>query len=140
MDYLFTETESKDTGWITIDITPQTSPRPRLGKFGAYMPAKYKAYKDCIIYELGKHNIKPDDYSEIEIIAHFPYPASTPKKRLIDGAKMRKKPDYDNTAKTISDCLETMGIINNDSQLSDGTCRKRYTTNREGRIEFKLKL
>lgn len=125
--------------YLILDIIPQTSPRPRLGKFGAYMPVKYKHYKDCMKYEMLKHKITPEDYSEIEVIAYFPYPKSTSKKNLIEGAKMRKTPDWDNTAKTICDCLQEIGIITNDGRLSDGTCRKRYTTG-TGRIEFKLFL
>ncbi len=123
--------------YIVLDIVPQTSPRPRLGKWGAYMPAKYKLYQDCMMYEMQKHNITPGDYSKLELIAYFPYSKSTPKKKLIDNAPMRKTPDYDNTAKTITDCLEKLGIISNDSIISDALIRKRYTTG-SGRIEFKL--
>ena len=68
-----------DKEYYQLDITPQTSPRPRLGKFGAYMPAKYKAYQDCMIYEMKKENIVNADYSKLELIAYFPYPKSTPK-------------------------------------------------------------
>lgn len=124
--------------YYILDITPQTSPRPRLGKFGAYMPAKYKAYQDCMMYEMKKCNIEKKDYKELELIAYFPYPASTPKKHLIDNFPMRKKPDYDNTAKCITDCLEKLEIINNDSQIYKASITKLYTTNKEGRIEFKL--
>jgi len=124
--------------WYVLDITPQTSPRPRLGKFGAYMPEKYKAYQDVMMYEMKKHKITPDDYGIIEVIALFPFPKSTPKKRLINNSPMRVKPDYDNTAKTITDCLEKLGIIANDSQIWKASIEKRYTTDKEGKILFKL--
>lgn len=127
-----------DKEYYQLDITPQTSPRPRLGKFGAYMPAKYKAYQDCMIYEMKKENIVNADYSKLELIAYFPYPKSTPKKRLIEGSPMRVKPDYDNTAKTITDCLEKIGVINNDSQIYRAIITKLYTIEKEGRILFRL--
>ena len=124
-----------------INVSPQTSPRPRLGKFGAYMPLKYKLYKEEIIWEMKKmDNLNPADYSELELIAYFPYPKSTPKKRLIEGSPMRVKPDYDNTAKTITDCLESIGIIENDSQIYKASIMKLYTTHKVGRLEFNLKL
>lgn len=127
-------------GWYTLDVTPQTSPRPRMGRFGAYMPAKYKAYQDCLMYEMRKHNIPQLDYSEIEVVAYFPYPKSAPKKNLIEGAKYLKTPDTDNVIKAIMDCLQKLDILENDSRISDGIGRKRYTTSKSGRIEFKLSL
>jgi Holliday junction resolvase RusA-like endonuclease len=132
--------EENDEGWYELDLTPQTSPRPRLGKFGAYMPAKYKAYQDCMIYEMKKHNILPQDFGILELIVYFPYPSSTPKKHLIDNFPMRKKPDYDNTAKAITDCLEKLGIIHNDSQIYKAFITKLYTTQNTGRIKFKLSI
>ena len=134
--------DSKDEEYIKmyiLNLNPQTSPRPRLGKFGAYMPVKYKMYKEEMMYEMKKHNIIPFDYSELILIAYFPYPKSTPKKRLIEGSPMRVKPDYDNTAKAITDCLEELGIINNDSQIYKAEITKLYTTNKIGRIEFSIK-
>ena len=134
-----------DKEYYQLDITPQTSPRPRLGKFGAYMPAKYKAYQDCMMYEMKKENIVNDDYSKLELIAYFPYPKnptekgkSIPKKERIEGRPMRVKPDYDNTAKTITDCLEKIGVINNDSQIYRVIITKLYTIEKEGRILFRL--
>lgn len=134
------DTGIKSTEWYTLDLTPQTSPRPRLGKFGAYMPAKYKAYQDVMMYEMKKHNIEPNDYGVLYLMAYFPYPASTPKKRLIEAFPMRKKPDYDNTAKTITDCLEKLGIIENDSQIYKAIITKLYTTEKEGKIMFRLEI
>lgn len=114
--------------WLVINVVPQTSPRPRLTKRGiAYMPSWYKEYKLMIKTELLKLQVLKADWSELDVIAYFPYPASTPKKKLIEGAKHRKKPDWDNTAKTIADCLQEVGVIEDDKQLSDGSCKKRYT-------------
>lgn len=129
-----------------IHITPETSPRPRFSvvRMGArhtvqtYMAASYVSYKKRVIALIKELKVSNQDYSELEIIAYFPYPVSTPKKLLIEGAKMRKKPDWDNVAKAVQDCIATLKIIADDNQISDGTCRKRYTTNKEGRILFKL--
>lgn len=122
----------------TLNITPQTSPRPRFSKFGTYMPSSYKKYQEAMMWEMKRNKIPKADYSDIEIWAYFPYPKATPKKNLIEGAKMRVKPDWDNVGKTLTDCLEKLGLIENDSRISDGACRKRYTIEKEGRIEFKL--
>jgi Holliday junction resolvase RusA-like endonuclease len=124
----------------TLDVSPQTSPRPRLGKFGAFMPVKYKMYQEMLMYEMQKHSIPKADYTEILVIAYFPYPKSTPKKRLIEGDRMRKKPDADNVLKAICDCLEKLDIVENDSQLHRMTSVKYYTTEKQGRIIFQLSL
>lgn len=123
-----------------LDITPQTSPRPRFLKSGiVYMPSSYMKYKRDVMFLMKLLKIPKADYSEIELIACFPYPKSTPLKNRIEGVKMRVKPDYDNTAKFLSDCLEELGILENDSQISDGIIRKRYTTRTTGYIKFTLK-
>ncbi len=127
-------------GWYVLDVTPQTSPRPRLGKFGAYMPAKYKAYTELVMYEMAKHQIKPDSYGVLRAVFYFPYSKSTPKKDLIEGSPMKKTPDWDNCGKTITDCLKKMEIIEDDNQIWDAHVKKRRTLNKEGRIEFKLEL
>lgn len=124
--------------YYQLDITPQTSPRPRLGLFGVHMPVKYKHYCDCMIHEILKENIPNDDYSKLELIAYFPYPKSTAKKRLIEGFPMRVKPDYDNTAKTITDCLEKIEVLKNDSQIYKAIITKLYTIEKTGRILFRL--
>ena len=128
----------ESTEWITINVEPAGSPRPRVTKRGfAFMPEWYRRYMEIIKEELEKHNLKKEDYFKIQIVAKFKYPKSTAKKNLIEDALMRKKPDYDNTAKTITDVMEKMGLIENDSQICDANIQKRYTIN-NGKIEIKL--
>lgn len=121
-----------------IDLEPQTSPRPRVTSRGTFMSKEYKKYKADMMFLIKQLHIPKGDYSELTVYAHFTYPKSTPKKNLIDDAKMRVKPDFDNVVKAISDCLEELGILENDSQLSDGICRKRYTLRNRGYIKFEL--
>ena len=82
-------------------------------------------------------NIIPRDYYGIEAVFYFPYPKSTAKKRLIEGAKKRTKPDIDNVGKAIQDALEQAKAVVNDSLFSDINYKKRFTLG-EPRIEFKL--
>lgn len=78
------------------------------------------------------------DYSKLDVTFYVTYPKSTPKKHLIDQQPQRKKPDVDNYVKGLSDAMEQAGILVNDGQLSDISCRKRYTLEPEGYIEFCL--
>lgn len=135
------------SGYYVLDIQPQTSPRPRLSKWGAYMPAKYKMYCDCIMYEMNKLKIVPDYYCQIKVVAYFPYPKVPkergkiiPKAERVEGRPMKKIPDFDNTIKAITDCLKKMETIEDDAQIWNGIMEKRYTTQKTGRILFKLKL
>lgn len=132
------------TTWYKLDIEPETSPRPRSkiinGKIHVFMPAEYEKYKKQLIKAIEKLEIQKAAYSQLEIVCYFPYPKSTPKKRLIEGDKMRVKPDVDNVWKGVSDALEQAKVLINDSGISDGLCRKRYTTLSKGWIEFRLIL
>lgn len=135
--------------YYCIHMTPATSPRPRAtivyksGKPFAtvYMPDDYTKYKYSLGLLITKLGIKQSDYSELEVIAYFPYPASTADKKRIEGAKMRVKPDADNVFKAVMDTIADVNVlIKGDSRISDIVCRKRYTINKEGRILFKLTI
>lgn len=129
----------------TLDVIPKPAPRPRAravkikGKYIAtvYNPADYTAYKKDLIFLIRELRIPAGDYSRLDVTFFFAYPKSTPKKSLIDRAKMRKKPDCDNLAKTVADSLEQAGVVHNDSQFSTMVINKLYTTENP-RIEFKL--
>jgi Holliday junction resolvase RusA-like endonuclease len=131
-----------------LDITPMGTPRPRVNSKGwTYMPNSYQEYCKSMIYEMRKLKIIPDYYGQIKVLAYFPYPITPkergkiiPKTERIEGRPMRKKPDYDNTVKAITDCLTKMEIIEDDDQIWRGIIEKRYTIQKQGRIFFKLKL
>lgn len=122
----------------TLNITPQTSPRPRVTRFATYMPAKYVEYKKSLISAIKETGIPFGDYEELHITCFFPYPKATPKKNRIEGTKHKKKPDADNILKGIKDAITQALIIKDDNQISDCVIRKRYTVEPEGRIVFEL--
>lgn len=122
-----------------LEITPQTSPRPRVTKNGAYMPKEYVQYKTDLCWLIKDAKIPSANYTEIIATCYFPYPKGTPKKNLIEGAYHVKKPDWDNVGKGICDALKESGVIKDDNQLCDGYIKKRYTTNKTGRIVVELK-
>jgi Holliday junction resolvase RusA-like endonuclease len=133
-----------------LDIEPMPTPRPRSRimnrKAGGapfvhvYHPAEYTKYKEEIVWRLkdASLQLRPGDYSALYATFYMPYPVSTPKKNLIENAKHRKKPDYDNFIKGFQDALEQAGIVVGDGVLSDGSIRKRYTTQPKGFIRFTL--
>jgi len=123
--------------WL-LPITPKPTPRPRLGKYGAYNPSKYKKYKNNIKSFLSLLKIPKDDYDYIHAKFFVPYPKSTPKKNLIDNFPLRQCFDCDNVIKGLCDALEESGVINDDRLLSSMFVEKFRTTNKDGRIEFEL--
>jgi Holliday junction resolvase RusA-like endonuclease len=114
---------------IPLNVAPLGSPRPRLTKFGkAYYPEHYRRYRELLTEEFEKANLpKLLDVYRIEMLFFFSYPKSTPKKHLVALAPYRKKPDYDNTAKTITDVLQDIGVIKDDSMISEALLKKFYT-------------
>jgi len=123
--------------WL-LPITPMPTPRPRLGKYGAYNPSKYKKYKNNIKSFLSLLKIPKDDYDYIHAKFFVPYPKSTPKKNLIDNYPLRQCFDCDNVIKGLCDALEESGVINDDRLFSSMFVEKFRTTNKDGRIEFEL--
>ncbi len=136
-----------------LPIDPMPTPRPRgraiKSKYSDkafvqfYHPTEYTAYKGSIAFLAKKlvfdGTLKPGEYSKVFVTFYMAYPKSTPKKNLIEGADHKKKPDFDNLIKGLLDGLADAGIlITGDGALSDGSIRKRYTTQPEGRIEFTL--
>jgi Holliday junction resolvase RusA-like endonuclease len=103
----------------TIHITPQPTPRPRLGRYGVHNTTKYTKYKEDMAYLLKELNIPTDDYDYIHAIFYFPYTKSTAKKRRIEGAPKRDKCDNDNLVKGLLDVLEKIDVVENDRQFTD---------------------
>lgn len=134
----------------SISIEPMATPRPRSTVMKAkatgkqfvhvYHPKEYTDYKIQIkwLVKDAKLGLKPGNYGSLFATFFMPYPASTPKKLLIEGAPHRKKPDWDNLIKGFQDALCDAGIVLSDGALSDGAIKKRYTIEPTGRIEFTL--
>ncbi len=132
-----------------LDIEPMPTPRPRsrvVTPFGkpsfvhVYNPAEYTNYKAAIalMCKDARLGLKKGTYGRIFVTFYMTYPKSTPKKNLIDNAPHVKKPDWDNYIKGLQDALQDSGIMLNDSAISDGAVRKRYTLRERGYIAFSL--
>lgn len=121
-----------------IPITPMPTPRPRLGKNGAYNKPEYTAYKKNLIKWIALLKIPKQDYDYIHAKFYVPYPKSTPKKRLINNYPLRQCFDCDNVIKGLCDALEQAKILSNDTQLSGMYIQKYRTTETIGYIEFEL--
>jgi Holliday junction resolvase RusA-like endonuclease len=140
------------TQLYTINITPRQADRaranPRNGNF--FNTPEYARYKKQLIFLFKGRNlsvsgkkilgvqIDKKDYYGVEATFYFPYPKSTPKYKRIEGARKRTKPDIDNVGKALQDGLEQAKAVVNDSLFSDINYKKRWTTEEDGRFEFKL--
>ena len=123
----------------SIPITPKPTPRPRLGKHGAYNPKSYTAYKKKLVQWLALLKVPSSDYNFIYAKFYVPYPKNTPKKDRIDCMPLDKVFDCDNVIKGLCDALEQGNIIPNDRCFSTMLIEKYRTTEEHGRIEFELK-
>ena len=121
-----------------LPITPLPTPRPRLGKHGAYNPPKYTAYKKSLIQWLSLLKIPNKEYDYIHARFFVPYPKDTPKKRRINNLPLQQCFDCDNVIKGLCDALEQAKILNDDRQLSSMFIQKYRTTEEKGYIEFEL--
>ena len=101
-----------------------------------YTPYKTREYEEMIktIYSLQVgHKRFPDDAEILlEVIACFAVPKSASKTKrelmLNGGILPRKKPDYDNIAKIITDALNGVAY-KDDSQIVWADIRKKYAKN-----------
>lgn len=125
--------------WVRIEIEPQPTPRPRLGKYGnVHNTSKYTKYRRDLTILIKARRLPKKDYYKLDAIFFLPYPKSTAKIRSIDNVPHRKKPDKDNFEKGLMDSLEDASVLANDGQISDGQILKRYTTEKRGFILLKL--
>lgn len=131
---------------VHMQAMPTPRPRATIMKAKAtgnqfvniYHPSEYTKYMKDLVLMFMASKIKPGNYTMLFATMYFPYPASTPQKNLIDGAKHTKKPDWDNCVKGFQDSLEAAGVILADGNIADGAIRKRMTIEKEGFIRFTL--
>lgn len=121
-----------------IPYEPMGKERPRAyschGHTQVYTPYKTREYEEMIktIYSLQVgHKRFPDDAEILlEIIACFSVPksANKEKRRLMISGDIRpkKKPDYDNIAKIITDALNGVAY-KDDAQIVSAEIHKRYS-------------
>lgn len=124
---------------FVIPYEPMGKERPRAyschGHTQVYTPYKTREYEQMVrdIYALQVgHKRFPDDAEILlEIIACFSVPksASKEKRRLMLSGDIRpkKKPDYDNIAKIITDALNGVAY-KDDAQIVSAEIHKRYST------------
>lgn len=125
---------------FVIPYAPMGKERPRAyschGHTQVYTPYKTREYEEMIktIYSLQVgHKRFPDDAEILlEVIACFAVPKSASKTKrelmLNGGILPRKKPDYDNIAKIITDALNGVAY-KDDSQIVWADIRKKYAKN-----------
>ena len=125
---------------FVIPYEPMGKERPRAyschGHTQVYTPYKTREYEEMIktIYSLQVgHKWFPDDAEILlEVIACFAVPKSASKTKrelMLNGDILpRKKPDYDNIAKIITDALNGVAY-KDDSQIVWADIRKKYAKN-----------
>ena len=111
--------------------------RPRftvqMGYAKAFTPAKTTNYENLVKLSFqqayGDFRFLDDSELEMEIVAVFPIPKSTSKKKraLMESGEIApaKKPDCDNIVKSICDALNLVAY-KDDSQITDLQIVKRY--------------
>ena len=118
---------------IIIPGIPIAKGRPRVGKFGTYIPTKTVNYENLVqlCYMDQGEGKKLEGALQMVIDLFFPIPKSYSKKRVEAIKEMEemhtKKPDIDNCIKSITDALNRFAY-DDDSQIVGLTARKHYTT------------
>lgn len=124
---------------ITIPGKPVGKGRPRFGNGFTYTPKKTVDYENLVQFAWMQTGAeKLTGAITASIIAHFPIPKSTSKKKRaeIDGKSYTGKPDCDNIAKIILDALNGIAF-DDDSQVSFLHVRKLYDTD-EAKVVVEL--
>jgi Holliday junction resolvase RusA-like endonuclease len=121
-----------------LDIEGYPCQRPRLGKNGAYNPAKYTKHKNDLIILMKSLNIPKKNYKAVKLAFYFPYPKSTPLKKRIDLAPMNYKYDIDNLIKSFFDALQQSGVITDDRTICGVYAIKLFSVENKGWIEFDI--
>ncbi len=124
---------------FTVYGTPVGKGRPKFSTFNgqatAYTPAKTVNYENLVRLSVQQQQrgLKPFDKDvplQADIIAYFPIPKSTSKKKreaMLNGEIYHtKKPDADNIAKCILDALNDIAYYD-DSQVVYIRCKKNYS-------------
>lgn len=134
-----------------VNIHPMPTPRIRgrivepKGKtpfVSFYHPKDYTDYMDQIAAQirgmvlLGK--IQRGDYSTAFITFGLQYPASTPKKNLIERAYHLKRGDADNMLKGVLDAITKAQVFEDDGCIANLIGFKRMTLKEGGYIGFTL--
>ena len=124
---------------FTVIGTPVGKGRPKFSTVNgfavAYTPKKTESYENLVKLSVQQQQrgLKPFDKDvplQADIIAYFPIPKSTSKKKreaMLNGEIYHtKKPDADNITKSILDALNGIAYYD-DSQVVYVRCKKSYS-------------
>ena len=117
---------------FTVPGVPVGKGRPRVTRYGTYTPQKTKDYEALVrrCWQEQSGDVFPEGVPIFaSILAHFPIPKSTPKKKAatMDGTFHLKKPDADNIAKGIIDAINGHAM-KDDSAVQIELVWKLYTS------------
>ena len=109
---------------FSIPIRPKPTPRPRVkaGQKGAYYPTNYQAYKDQLEWLIKKAWVeqgKPKVDLPIRINVSFELDRINIDLMLSDCERDGLRGDVDNYFKGVADALETVGVIDNDRDITE---------------------
>ena len=122
-----------------LKITPKPTPRPRVGKFGAYYPKAYQKHKDMMHYLVNDLKIPPKKYNELVVVFYLPFLTKMKKEERIPNSYCMFRGDLDNYLKCLLDALQSCEVIEDDRQFCKITMEKRFATDKDGYIKFLLK-
>lgn len=122
---------------FTVDGVPVPKGRPRFSKRGkfvqTYTPQKTKDYEGVVRSAAQEAMGSSDPLQtalKVYLYIRLPVPASYSKKltqACLDGTeKPKKKPDWDNVAKAVTDAMNGIVYVD-DCQIVDAHVRKRYS-------------
>lgn len=124
---------------ITVPGKPVGKGRPRFGNGFTYTPKKTVEYENLVRFAwMQKGADKLSGKLRAVIVAHFPIPKGTSKKKRasMDGTMYDKKPDCDNIAKIILDALNGIAY-DDDAQVALLSVVKIYDSD-ESKVEILL--
>lgn len=129
---------------FVIHLTPQSTPRPRSGKFGFYVKGASDNYKLFQEFMRDLRTTRDIDTivtpTKIYIDSYFPIPTGMNRfeKILAELGLIRPvvKPDWDNVGKTYSDMIQK-NLLLEDCMIIEGVSRKYYSS--RPRVEIELK-
>ena len=127
---------------LTIPGEPQGKLRPRWSPVGTYTPKKTLNYEAYIkeLFAVSYPEFIPLEGAlmmKLEILLMIPKSTSKKKRKLMEERIIRptKKPDFDNTIKTVCDALEGLAY-KNDSQIVTSITHKFYSPRPRLEIEI----
>jgi Holliday junction resolvase RusA-like endonuclease len=114
-----------------VDGKPVPKGRPRVTQHGTYTPKSTRAYETAVRTAWEREGVMPfaeGEALELDVVAYFPIPKGTPKKRRAEmvAKPYTKRGDLDNIVKAVMDALNGYAYPD-DAAIWNIAARKRYT-------------